>query len=344
MALSNLFIPNDYEIYVNDINDTTNRVSNLWVDNINGNPYPPGGGAVPSLVRNKFLRTTDTVTPSMFWGDVDTSSITHGTARQVLHTNSAGTAVEWTTNLSVPGTLATDSSLTVDGSSDLKDNVHCEQDLGVDGDFSVTGLTSLAITDVNDTLDVKGNMEFNGVAGAANYILQKTSTTTQAWTLQPQVRYIRYSHYLQAQDLNSAAGPLPVQFYVFSPITDLANATYGSVTAITQPSSTQFTIGTAGTYDITINGYCDPASTGPVGSMATLSIEVDTVELAETCIVVNTFSFTGTFTVAVAAGKNIRILTRRVGAGTGNFTTFASGLAVPSFASTITLSLVNTVV
>jgi len=153
--------------------------TNVDTVTINGAPYPPGGGAIPALIPNKFLRTSGV--PSMFWGDVDVPSIIHGTAKQILHTNSAGTAAEWTTNLEIPGNATVDLNLTVTGSSNLGSNVECHNDLAVDGNFSVLGSSSVESLDTNGPLDVKQNMLFNGSSGVFGQFVKKTGLGTQAF-------------------------------------------------------------------------------------------------------------------------------------------------------------------
>lgn len=314
--------------------------TNIDVVTINGSPYPPGGGAVPALVRNKFLRTTDVVTPTMFWGDVDVAGIVHGTSLQILHTNLAGNASEWTDNLTIPGNLV------VVGSSNLQSNVSCDNDLGVDGNLAVVGSSALGDVDTSGTLNVVGNLQFVGVSGAVGTVLTKTGAATQSWvapTTYSQVRCIRFAGYLAAQDLNAGVGPTALTFDTVNVISNYSAASTGGVTGITQPSNTQFRSNFTGQYDIQITGYIDPASTGPTSSVVTLSVEVGGFEFARQCIVVNNLSFVGTFpSMVISNGTNVRILARRV-TGTGSFNTFAPLSAIPNFSSTITFTLVNIV-
>ncbi len=61
--------------------------------------------------------------------EIEVSKLKDGTARQLLQTDTAGTGVEWTSNVDIPGTLDVtgavdfDSTLTVDGTSTLTGNV-----------------------------------------------------------------------------------------------------------------------------------------------------------------------------------------------------------------------------
>lgn len=75
------------------------------------------------------------------------SAIAPGTARQLLQTNTAATAAEWTSNVDVPGTL------------------------------DVTGATTL-----DSSLNIVGNLSLNGASGTSGQYLKKTGAATQAWS------------------------------------------------------------------------------------------------------------------------------------------------------------------
>jgi hypothetical protein len=273
-----------------------------------------------------YLQTVDVLgVPTIRWDQpsFDPSVINPGEPNQVFVTDALGENSIFSDNLDLPGNLV------VTGTSKLEDNVLCEAELEVDGD------TTLFNT------DIVGDLQFNGVSGAVGAVLTKTSGTTQSWTLPYQGRLIRYGTSFNAQDLNSSAGPTAVTFDLL-PFTNLTVATIGSIIGISQPSNTQFTIGTTGTYDVQITGFIDSASTGPISSVVTLSLEVGGVELARTCVVVNTLSFVGVFpSILISAGTNVRILSRRL-TGTGSFNTFGPSSPVPNFRSSITFALVNT--
>lgn len=346
---------------------------------INNTPYPPGGGFLPVPVANRILRTTGltvewgSVTPSNFtgglpgdvlktiapgvvaWDPVKVNEITPGLANQIMHTNALGTAAEWTSTLTVPSTL------TVAGSSVLQSNVNCDQTLSVDGLFS-----AVADMTVGGSADFAGDMTFVGNSGTVGQYLVKTGAATQDWQtltvpsssitagadntvltsaggaalwITPTViNLIKYGTTFLAQNINAAAGPTALQFST-STFVDTAISTVGVPINITQPSATQFTIGTLGVYNIDITGYIDPASTGLGNSIVTLSLEVGGVEKTDYCIVCSgNYSFSGRFpAVLITAGQNIRVLARRV-VGTNALTTFANGLPAPSFASSILIS------
>ena len=73
------------------------------------------------------------------------SAIAPGSARQLLQTNAAATAAEWTSNVDIPGTLTT------------------------------TTLTT------NGTANITADLQFAGVAGTSGQVLKKTGVATQAF-------------------------------------------------------------------------------------------------------------------------------------------------------------------
>jgi hypothetical protein len=192
-----------------------------------------------------------------------------------------------------------------------------------------------------DSLNINDNLLLNGVSGTSGQIVTKTGATTQSWQTPYQNTLIKYVASFAAQDLNSVVGPSPAVFSV-APLYNVAVTSRGSVVGISQPNTTQFLIGTSGQYGIDVSGFIDPTSTGPISSVVTLSLEIGGIELATGCIVVNTFSFTGSFPpINIIAGLTVRILCRRV-IGGGTFNTFASPTIVPNFMSTTTFTLINT--
>jgi hypothetical protein len=206
---------------------------------------------------------------------------------------------------------------------------------------------------------------FNGVSGTANQYLKKTGAATQSfqniiasditagtnssvlssfggvsqWIVPTNVRKIVCGTTFTAQNLNQV-GPVAATFSTLQ-FMNIATSTVAAVVGITQPSATQFTIGTTGNYNVNINGYIDPASTGLGNSIVTLSVEVGGTESQRTCIVCNgNYSFSGDISFLATAGQIVRIILRRV-VGTGTLNTFAEGAALPNYASTILFSLLN---
>jgi len=76
-------------------------------------------------------------------GEIPVSNLADGTARQLLQTDAAGTGVEWTSNVDVPGTLD------VTGLATFDNSVVVQGDLTVNGTTTTIDTTNLAIEDKN---------------------------------------------------------------------------------------------------------------------------------------------------------------------------------------------------
>jgi len=200
MSIQNLFQPNDYDIFGKNI-----TCENVDLITINDQPYPPGGGAIPALIPNRFLRTNNV--PTMQWSTITASDLTNGLPYQILHTD-AFSNVEWTNDLRIPGTLISvgnatiNQNLLVQGSTILDSNVDCNQVLNVDGDLfandTLTVSNDLGVTNgsltvyVGDTLvqsiNVDNQLKFGGVAGLNNQIITSDGSGIPAWsTLTPSI-------------------------------------------------------------------------------------------------------------------------------------------------------------
>ena len=178
----------------------------------------------------------------------------------------------------------------------------------------------------------------NIAAGPDNSVLTSFGGAV-FWNVPNKINFIKYGTVFTAQNLNAAMGfPIALSFST-NPFANTSASTVGLVTGISQPSATQFTIGTTGAYNVDITGYIDPASAGLGNSIVTLSLEVGGIEKTDYCIVCNgNYSFSGRFpSFAGVAGQNIRIIARRV-VGVAALNTFAAGLPAPSFASSIFIS------
>lgn len=177
----------------------------------------------------------------------------------------------------------------------------------------------------------------NIAAGADNSVLTSFGGAV-FWNVPNKINFIKYGTVFTAQDLNAAAGPTALSFST-NPFANTSASTVGLVTGISQPSATQFTIGTTGAYNIDITGYVHYTPDGGGNPIVTLSLEVAGTEKTDYCIVCSdNYSFSGRFpAVFITAGQNIRVLARRVVRDKA-LTTFAAGLPAPSFASSIFIS------
>lgn len=158
MSLSNILQPNNYDIYVDNINTIT----------INEQPYPPPS-PLPTLVANKILRT-NTLGTDVLWGDLP-----HGSPRQLLQTNAVGTNSEWTSNIDIPGTL------------DVTGNAIFDSNITLGNTFATLSTTATSsIIDCNGlvntrNLNVIGNIACNGDNGNIGDVIVKTGANTQDW-------------------------------------------------------------------------------------------------------------------------------------------------------------------
>jgi hypothetical protein len=75
--------------------------------------------------------------------EIAVSKLADGTARQLLQTDAAGTGVEWTSNVDLPGTLD------VTGAATFDNNVTIQGDLTVNGTTTTIDTTNLIVEDKN---------------------------------------------------------------------------------------------------------------------------------------------------------------------------------------------------
>lgn len=335
------------------------RVYNLYIDGSIIPGLPPG--TITPGPHNTFLRTDN-------FGVVEfqpftLSDIPHGATGTVLSSN--GSVISWQIPTINPSQLVPGSPgqvlVMIGGTAGFSD------DIDLPGLLNVTGVTTLqssliaagpsflsGATTVNTLTsnglitaaseNIVGNLQFNSNSGSAGQVVIKTGPTTQGWGTLTNVRMIRYTTYFAAQNLASSVGPTAVTFDTSNIISTLTSCSdpYVTITGISQPDSTHFTIGTLGTYDIDITGFCLGAGIG--NTVIVLSAEVNGIEVA-TCCVANAagYAFSGKIpSVLISAGGSLRLLVRRT-AGSGALSTNAPLSAPPIFPSTIAISLVNTV-
>lgn len=184
MSISNILQPNVYDIYADNIGDTNSRVDDIWLNNINGQPYNPSPAPIPTLIPNKFLRTTNNISPTLFWGDVPATGIAHGTSNQILHTNNAGDAAEWTSDLIVDGALTSVGNGLFQQDLAVQNECNITNDLTViNGDLQVT-VGNLNILNGDSTvqaIDINDQLKFANVAGTNNQIPVSNNLGIVSW-------------------------------------------------------------------------------------------------------------------------------------------------------------------
>jgi hypothetical protein len=91
--------------------------------------------------------------------ELPVSKLQDGAARQLLQTDAAGTGVEWTSNVDVPGTLDVTGAATFDAA------------VTIDGDLTVNGLDVTGAATFDAAVTIDGDLTVNGldVTGAATF-------------------------------------------------------------------------------------------------------------------------------------------------------------------------------
>ena len=268
---------------------------------------------------------TKTGATTQDWKDLTTDILTPGLANQILHTDSTGALAEWVSNIEVPGDLK------INGDTDIVSDLQFNGSSGTSGQYLVkTGAATQSWQNLSVSTD--------SITAGADYAVLTSAGGSALWITPSVVNQIKYGTTFLAQDINAAAGPTALQFST-STFIDSAISNVGVPVNITQPSATEFTIGTSSVYNIDITGYVRFTPDGLGNPVVTLSLEVAGTEKTDYCIVCSdNYSFSGRFpAVFITAGQNIRVLARRV-ARDKALTTFANGLPAPSFASSILIS------
>jgi hypothetical protein len=157
-------------------------------------------------------------------GEIVPGDITEGTARQLLQTNAAGTATEWTSNIDVPGTLD------VTGVATFDNNVVITGNLTVNGTTTTIDTTTLVVEDKNIEMGAVGTPTDSTADGGGITLKGATDKTinwvnaTDAWTSSE-----RFSVPLGAQGTPSLTFTGDANTGIYSPGADqVAISTNGS--------------------------------------------------------------------------------------------------------------------
>ena len=137
-------------LFYRDASNNLVKVGPVHVGSGAPNASPATGGATGNTVGEQWLDTTGgnyvlKVYDGTAWRSVE---IEPGSARQLLQTNAAGTDVEFTSNIDVPGTLDVTGAATFDSS------VTVEGDLTVNGTTTTIDSTTLVVEDKNIEMGV----------------------------------------------------------------------------------------------------------------------------------------------------------------------------------------------
>ena len=106
--------------------------------------------------------------------EIAVSKLADGTARQLLQTDAAGTGVEWTDNVDVPGTLD------VTGAATFDNNVIIQGDLTVNGTETIINTQTLDVEDKNIVIG-KVTTPSDVTADGGGITLKGTTDKTISW-------------------------------------------------------------------------------------------------------------------------------------------------------------------
>ena len=171
-----------FEGSADDANETTITVTNPTADrtitfpDVTGNVVTTGdtGTVTSTMIANATIADADISATA----EIAVSKLANGTARQLLQTDAAGTGVEFTSNVDIPGTLdvtgavTLDSTLQVDGVATFNANIVME---GTSADANELTLTCNPTADVTVTLP-DATTTLAGLAVAQSYTKAQRGT------------------------------------------------------------------------------------------------------------------------------------------------------------------------
>ena len=79
--------------------------------------------------------------------EIAVSKLANGTARQLLQTDAAGTGVEFTSNVDIPGTLDVTGAVTLDSTLQVVGNISTDASLIFEGSTADAFETTVSVTD-----------------------------------------------------------------------------------------------------------------------------------------------------------------------------------------------------
>ena len=140
-----------FEGSADDANETTITVTNPTADrtitfpDVTGNVVTTGdtGTVTSTMIANATIANADISATA----EIAVSKLANGSARQLLQTDAAGTGVEFTDNVDVPGTFDVGGAATFDSTATFDGNVTFNGDVIFEGSTADAFETTLTVTD-----------------------------------------------------------------------------------------------------------------------------------------------------------------------------------------------------
>ena len=140
-----------FEGSADDANETTITVTNPTADrtitfpDVTGNVVTTGdtGTVTSTMIANATIANADISATA----EIAVSKLANGSARQLLQTDAAGTGVEFTDNIDVPGTFDVGGAATFDSTATFDGNVTFNGDIIFEGSTADAFETTLTVTD-----------------------------------------------------------------------------------------------------------------------------------------------------------------------------------------------------
>jgi hypothetical protein len=249
--------------------------------------------------------------------EIAVSKLADGAARQLLQTDAAGTGVEWTSNIDIPGTLDVTGAATFDSS------VTVQGDLTVNGTTTNINTTNLVVEDKNIILgDVATPSDTTADGGGITLkgATDKTITwsdTTDSWTFnQPTI----------TTGTSTAASFIPTSSTV------PANGLYLSGT-----NTVALATASTGRLFVDASGRVGIGTTAPTNTFTIRASSDDGIALtrpsnsAVTHLLISTTESGGdSYSVKYETNNNNQIFSTSTGSGTGGNIIFRTSTSAPS--------------
>jgi len=177
-------------LFIKDSNGDLVKIGPVHIGTTAPNASPASGGETGNTTGELWLDTSLTPNELKTWNgsawvsatgqEIPVSKLIDGSARQLLQTDAAGTGVEWTSNVDVPGTLDVTSTATFDGriytttgnagspaispASDTDTGISFDGSGGVLLNSNASSILTVNATSATADVSVTGTLNTTGVA------------------------------------------------------------------------------------------------------------------------------------------------------------------------------------